>query len=179
VGDVTAFENVLWALAVECDIPYAGLVVVTADGAALIWRLSADYFPCAEQVVDWFHACQHLAQAAQGRFPDDPSAAQHWTQELKALLFKGEIHLILHQFDHYALNDYADYFRQHARRMQYADFRAAGFPIGSGAVESGVKQFKQRLTGPGMRWARPALDRMVVLRSAVLAHTFDYLWQAA
>jgi hypothetical protein len=63
--------------------------------------------------------------------------------------------------------------------MQYAQFRAAGFPIGSGGVESGVKQFKQRLTGPGMRWSRPALNRMIVLRSAVLGDSFDRLWDAA
>jgi hypothetical protein len=179
VGDVAAFESALWALAVECDIPYAGLVVVTADGAAWIWRLCADYFPCAQQVVDWFHACQHLAQAALARFPDDPTAAQHWTEDLKALLFKGEIHLILEQFDQHGLNTYANYFSEHARRMQYAQFRADGLPIGSGGVESGVKQFKQRLTGPGMRWSRPALDRMVILRSAVLSETFDQLWEAA
>lgn len=94
-------------------------------------------------------------------------------------LFKGEIHLLLQQFDRYALNDFADYFREHARRMQYAQFRAAGFPIGSGGVESRVKQCKQHLTGPGMRWSRPALDRMVVLRSAVLSQTFDQLGEAA
>lgn len=63
--------------------------------------------------------------------------------------------------------------------MQYAQFRAAGFSIGSGAVESGVKQFKQRLTGPGMRSTRPALHRMVILRSSVLGDTFDQLWDAA
>jgi len=141
--------------------------------------LSADYFPCAAQIVDWFHACQHLAGAAQARFPDAPTAALRWTEDLKTLLFKGEIHLILEQFDHYGLNDHTNYFRQHTRRMQYTQFRADGLPIGSGGVESGVKQFKQRLTGPGMRWSRPALDRMVVLRSAVLSETFDQLWEAA
>ena len=179
VGNVETFEQGLWALAVAYGIPYAGQVVVTADGAPWIWRLAADYFPCAEQIVDWYHACQHLAQAAQSRFPDDPTAAQHWIHELKSLLFKGEIHLIIHQFDRFALNEYAAYFREHVRRMQYAQFHAAGFPIGSGSIESGVKQFKQRLTGPGMRWSRPALDRMVVLRSAVLDRTFDQLWAAA
>ena len=76
VGDVATFGEALWTLAVRHDIPYSGLVVVTADGAAWIWRLCADYFPCAQQVVDWFHACQHLAQAALARFPDDPLAAK-------------------------------------------------------------------------------------------------------
>lgn len=54
-----------------------------------------------------------------------------------------------------------------------------GLPIGSGGVESGVKQFKQRLSGPGMRWSRLALDRMIVLPSAVLGDSFDRLWDAA
>jgi len=179
LGDVAAFEPALWALAVDQDVPYAGVVVVTADGAAWIWRLADNYFPCAAQVVDWYHACQHLAQAAQARFPDDPPAAQRWTEDLKVHLFKGEIHLIREQFNRYDLTDYGDYFEEHARRMQYAQFRAAGFPIGSGGVESGVKQFKQRLTGPGMRWSRLALNRMIVLRSAVLDDSFDRLWDAA
>lgn len=177
VGDVAAFEGVLWALAVQHAIPYAGLVVVTADGAAWIWRLSADYFPCAQQVVDWFHACQHLALAAQARFPDDPMAAARWTEDLKALLFKGEIHLILEQFQRYSLNDFANYFTEHARRMQYAQFRASGLPIGSGGVES--DRFWDALNGTSPQASRPALDRMVVLRSAVLSQTFDQLWDAA
>jgi hypothetical protein len=179
LGDVEAFEPALWALAVKHDIPYAGVVVVTADGAAWIWRLADNYFPCAAQVVDWYHACHHLAEAAQARFSNDLTAAQSWTETLKSHLFKGEIHLIREQFSRYTLANYGDYFEAHERRMQYAQFRAAGFPIGSGAVESGVKQFKQRLSGPGMRWSRPALQRMIILRSAVLGDSFDQLWDAA
>jgi len=179
VGEVAPFAQRLWALAVEQAVPYAGLVVVTADGAPWIWRLSADYFPGAKQVVDWFHACQHLAQAAQARFPTDPSAAQRWLDELKTFLFKGEIHKILDLFDRHALTEHGAYFAEHQRRMAYAQFRAAGFPIGSGGVESGVKQFKHRLSGPGMSWSRPALQRMIVLRSAILSNTFDHLWEAA
>jgi len=179
LGEVGPFERALWALAVQQDIPYAGQVVVTADGAPWIWRLADNYFPCAAQVVDWFHACQHLAQAAQARFESDSTQAQGWCDDLKTYLFKGEIHRIKEQFQRYGLPDHANYFTEHERRMQYASFRAAGFPIGSGGVESGVKQFKHRLTGPGMRWSRPALNRMIVLRSAVLSHSFDPLWEAA
>jgi hypothetical protein len=179
VGEVNPFEQALWALAVENDLSYAGLVVVIADGAPWIWRLAADYFPGAKQVIDWFHACQHLGQAAQARYPTDTLVAQRWLEELKTLLFKGEIHKILALFDHYGLAGHGDYFVEHQRRMQYAQFRAAGFPIGSGGVESGVKQYKHRLCGPGMAWSRPALRRMVHLRSAVLSGTFDQLWDAA
>src|SRR5258708_28413394 len=110
-------------------MPYAGLVVVTADGAAWIWRLSADYFPCAVQIVAWFHACQHLALAAQARFPDDPTASQRWPKDLKTLLFKREIHLILQHLDRYALNHLADYFTQHAPRIHNAHFPPAAFAV--------------------------------------------------
>jgi hypothetical protein len=63
--------------------------------------------------------------------------------------------------------------------MQYHQFRDEGFPIGSGTVESGIKQFKWRLSGPGMRWSRKGANRMIVIRTAVLSNTFDDLWQAA
>ena len=69
LGDVGAFEAALWRLAVEQAIPYAGTVVVTADGAPWIWRLADNYFPCAAQVVDWYHATQHLAQPLKRVFP--------------------------------------------------------------------------------------------------------------
>jgi hypothetical protein len=63
--------------------------------------------------------------------------------------------------------------------MQYQAFREEGFLIGSGPVESEIKQFKARLTGPGMRWSRPNAQRMLVIRSAVLSNDFDALWAAA
>ena len=69
--------------------------------------------------------------------------------------------------------------RTHQRWMQYQKFREGGYPIGSGTVESGIKQFKARLTGAGMRWSRQGAERMLVIRSAVLGKTFDDLWLAA
>ena len=54
-----------------------------------------------------------------------------------------------------------------------------GYPIGSGTVESGVKQFKARLTGAGMRWSRPGAEEMLVIRGTALACSFDALWDAA
>ena len=41
------------------------------------------------------------------------------------------------------------------------------------------RRFKHRLTGAGMRWARPCANRMLVIRAAVMAGTFDELWDAA
>jgi len=58
-------------------------------------------------------------------------------------------------------------------------FSDTNYPIGSGTVESGIKRFKHRLSGPGMRWSRPAAERMLVLRAAIMSGTFDELWALA
>ena len=63
--------------------------------------------------------------------------------------------------------------------MQYHQFREQGFPIGSGTVERAIKQFKARMTGPGMRWSREAAESMLIIRGAVLDGSFNSLWQNA
>ena len=176
LGDVAAFRPALWALAVQRAVPYAGDVAVIADGAAWIWRLAADLFPCSVQIVDWYHARQHLAQAAAARYPDDDTQARTWYEQMSAHLFMGRGWFIVADLQHHDLADHAAYFQTHQRRMQYHELRGDSYPIGSGNVESGVKQFKQRLTGPGMRWSRSGAERMIVLRTAILSRQFDQLW---
>jgi hypothetical protein len=87
-----------------------------------------------------------------------------------------EIIAVLHT---HKRSDLAHYFETHQRRMQYLEFREEGFPIGSGTVESGVKQFKQHLTATGMRWKRDHANRMLVIRAAVLSDAFHDLWATA
>jgi hypothetical protein len=179
LGSVEQFAPALWALAVQQQVPYAGQVAVTADGAPWIWTLAADLFPCSTQIVDWYHAVQHLAKAAQMRYPTDPQTAQTWTAQLKELLTKDEVWKIIAALRQAGLSQAAAYFEEHQYRMLYALFRAEGYPIGSGSIESGVKQYKQRLAGPGMRWSPAGAHRMFAIRSAVLNRSFDQLWQAA
>ena len=179
LGTVAQFAPALWQLAVDQQVPYAGQVAVVADGAAWIWNLADDLFPCSTQIVDWYHATQHLAAAAQARFPSDAEAAHRWTTQLKDLLIKDEVWKIIAALHEVGLAHHAAYFEEHRYRLLYAMFRAEGFPIGSGTIESGVKQYKQRLAGPGMRWSRAGAKRMLTIRSAVLNDAFDRLWQAA
>jgi hypothetical protein len=179
LGSVEAFAPALWRLAVEQQVPCAFHSSVTADGAEWIWTLAADYFPDSVQIVDRYHACQHLATAADALHPADQQAAQRWFRRRRDDLFEGRIETITRPLDQASLPDQARYFHTHKRRMQYQAFREEGYPIGSGTVESEIKQFKARLTGPGMRWSRPAAEQMLVIRAAVLDHSFDTLWDAA
>lgn len=179
LGNPGEFAPALWAVAVKHDVPEAAASSVTADGAAWIWNLTADLFPDSEQILDWYHACQHLAAAAQALHPDDEEAADRWFERRKDDLFQGDIHRITRPLDAAQHSEHATYFHTHQRRMQYHKYRDEGYPVGSGTVESGIKQFKHRLSGPGMRWSREGAERMIVIRCSVLSDTFDDLWEAA
>ncbi len=70
----------------------------------------------------------------------------------------------------------AGYFRDNQRRMNYLELREEEWPIGSGMVESGGKQFKARFCGPGMRWSRQGAENLLPVRAAILSQRFDELW---
>jgi hypothetical protein len=179
LGSPQEFAPALWKLAVEHDVPHADESSVTADGAEWIWNVTTDLFPDSMQIVDWFHACQHLAQAASALYPDQPEQAKRWYEHAQTTLFQAGARTIATQLDAADLPDHAHYFHTHQRRMHYQEFREQGYPIGSGTVESGIKQFKARLAGPGMRWSRPAAQQMLILRAAVLDYSFNALWDIA
>jgi hypothetical protein len=179
LGKVDQFAPAFWKIAVEHAIPQALYSSITADGAEWIWNMAADYFPDSVQILDWYHATQHLAAAAAALYPDDEDKAKRWFTQRCNDLYQGEIHRITLRLDSAGLSEHTRYFHQHKRRMQYHTFHEEGYPIGSGTVESGIKQFKQRLSGPGMHWLRPSAEQMLLIRAAVLSDSFDALWDAA
>jgi hypothetical protein len=179
LGGVDDFAKALWKLAVDADLPSADQSSVTADGAPWIWNVAADLFPDSSQIVDWYHATQHLVAAGHALHPEDISKAQQWIDQKRHHLFQGDIHVITASLDGAGLTDHSRYFHTHKRRMQYHQFQDEGFPIGSGSVESSIKQFKARLTGPGMRWSRSGAEHMLVIRAAVMDDSFDDLWSLA
>jgi hypothetical protein len=160
---------------------------VVADGAVWIWNQTAEHFYDSLQLIDWYHATEHLAKAAEWIYPDQEVARQRWLTEHKKVLFQGHAEEIAQTLiqkaaektgqSHEALIQEAGYFEGQKRRMNYLEMRMEGWLIGSGTVESGAKQYKERLSGPGMRWKRPSLERMIPVRSAIMSDTFDKLWQ--
>ena len=158
---------------------------VIGDGAAWIWTLAEQHFFDSRQTVDWYHATQHLHAAAQFFYPDDPTRAQRWYQQTQTTLFQGHAEKIAQALRQraqqqpqtaQALETEAGYFENNKRRMDYLECREEGYLLGSGMVESGIKQYKARFTGAGMRWSRPGLERLIPVRSAILSHSFDTLW---
>ncbi|MBX3086700.1 MAG: hypothetical protein KF716_34015 [Anaerolineae bacterium] len=179
LGDVPHFAQALWYTAVQQQVPAAHTSSVTADGADWIWNLAADLFPDSIQIVDWYHARQHLTAAAQALYPDQPHKVEAWLKQHTDFLFQGQLQRITEPLDQAGLADHSRYFHTHQRRMQYQEFREDGYPIGSGTVESAVKQHKARLTAAGMHWSRVGAELMLLVRGAVLDGSFDSLWHAA
>ncbi len=184
------FGPFLYALAHRCGLDRALEVVILGDGARWIRHVVEDHFPTAVQIVDLYHAREHVwkvANAVHG--PGTPQGAA-WANQADELLSHGKIEelvqLIKKLPDVPAEPDAsrsvpqieADYFRSNAERMRYPTFRAKGMHLGSGIAEAACKTVvSARAKRSGMRWTPEGLDAVLALRTAVLNHSYDPFWQ--
>jgi hypothetical protein len=159
---------------------------VLGDGAVWIWHQAALHFGASHQVVDWYHAKQHLTAAARLLKPEGSAAFTRWLNSRTTLLYQGRAQRIADELDQAALAQPASgleaeatFFGHHHLRMNYLELRENGWLIGSGCVESAAKQFKARFSGPGMRWSRKGAENLLPIRSAVLSNRFHDRWAAA
>ena len=145
-----------------------------ADGARHNWELAATHFPGAVQILDYYHAAEHLAEFCH-LLPasDRHSQLRKWTK----LLYHGEaLQLIVDlQGAVWKLSDtdagckHITYFRNNQARMDYGRYRAADWPIGSGSVEGHCKfVVGRRFKGNGMRWRPHDNEGVLRTRLAVL-----------
>jgi hypothetical protein len=121
--------------------------VVMGDGAEWIWNLADQHFPGAVQIVDLYHARQHLWDLARRLYPNDPAAQQAWMKiHQKRLLDKGKIEKLVlslrstrstHTEVLEKIYTEADYFQRNAERMRYPKFRRQHLFTGSGVIEAG------------------------------------------
>ena len=152
-------------------------VVVLGDGAPWIWNMAAELFPDRVEILDWDHADEHISAVARTLYGEGTDRAVTWrTTQLDRLATDGVDHIIAslrclgaHQrtvAKRTAVTDLTRYLTTNRERMQYQTFRAAGYAIGSGAVESAVSHVvQQRMKRVGMRWRAAGADAMLALRS--------------
>ena len=148
-------------------------LVILGDGAAWIWNLASQHFPEATQIVDLFHAREHLhdlARLLEFMLGDHKPA---WLEQRLAELDAGDISAICAAARAFPLagrkasdlKTALGYFEHNAHRMHYAHFRGLGMFIGSGAVEAGCKAIVgQRCKLSGMRWSLPGATGILALR---------------
>ena len=182
----------LWTEARRRRWEQAQDTIVVGDGATWIWNQAALHFGQSQQVVDWYHAKEHLIAAARLMKPAGGTAYTRWINSRETLLYQGHADKIADEMEKAAckgvgvdvafadpLLSAAGYFRSNHKRMNYIELREEEWPIGSGMVESGAKQFKARFCGPGMRWSRTGAENLLPIRAAVLSGRFDQIWAAA
>jgi hypothetical protein len=172
---------------------WATLKVVLGDGAVWIWNLANLHFPGAIQIVDLYHARQHLWEIAALLHPNDPAAKKTWMAPMKALLDDGEIEPLVvrlreiaaeHVVSQLALTEEilkeAEYFETNASRMNYPRFRAMGLFVGSGVIEAGCKAvIGSRLKRSGMFWTVRGANAIIALRCCLLNGRFEDYWEDA
>ena len=163
--------------------------VVMGDGAEWIWNLAGQHFPGAVQIVDLYHARQHLWDLARKLYPNDPVTQKAWIKvHQKPLLDEGKIDKLvaaLHSIHSTnpevieKIRTEADYFERNADRMRYPKFRQQHFFVGSGVIEAGCKTvIGSRLKQSGMFWTVRGANAILALRCCHLNGRFEDYWQA-
>lgn len=167
--------------------------VVIADGAVWIWNLADEHFPGAVQIVDLYHARQHLWDLAALLHPHDPAARKRRMTPMKDLLDHGRIELLVEWLRDIAAEQTdanagltkqvlieAEYFATNMERMRYPAFREQGFFVGSGVIEAGCKSITGvRLKQSGMFWTVRGANAIVALRCSRHNGRFEDYWEAS
>jgi hypothetical protein len=173
----TAFGKRFRVLGHLCGADQCTRVGLVADGAEWIWQEVGKYYARRVQILDYYHACQHLWTVAHTAFGEGSEAAKRWMEGQKQRLLSDHVARVIAEVAVWEPASEAGrevqrrelaYLRTHERRMQYQTFGEQGYHIGSGVAEAGCKAVVQaRLKGPGMRWGHDGAEAILQLRCAV------------
>ncbi len=185
-GNVEAFGQLVYVEAARRGLEEAGEDIVLGDGAEWIWRQAQQLCPEAVCIVDWWHATEHL-WAAKALFGEGSAAAQEWEQAREAELWDGQVEKVLAALraatptdgeGQQVVQEQITYFTNQRHRMHYDEYRACGYQIGSGTVESACKRvIGQRLKQAGMIWSEEQAVAVAMIRAALLDHRWNDFWR--
>jgi hypothetical protein len=182
-GEAKEFGKLFWATGIQREALRASERIFLGDGAEWIWNLVEEHFPHAVQIVDWFHAAEHLSVVAKAVFQEE-SAQKTWLQDTRQRLWEGQVRAVIQTCETLAregrgaeeARKAALYFTNHAARMDYATYRRKGYQIGSGTVESACKQLGiLRMKVPGATWNRQGARFTAKARAAFLSDQWEIL----
>jgi hypothetical protein len=162
--------------------PDASRQAVLGDGSAWIWNTAAELFPQAIQILDRFHAKEHLSQAGKVIYGDRPEA-KIWIQarydELDAGHLKSLVEALHGHADQYKeARECIHYIWNNRRRMRYPKFHHQGLCTSTGVVEAGCKVvIGTRLKRAGMHWTVKGANAIIALRCSKLSGRFEDFWE--
>jgi hypothetical protein len=177
------FADLVWATGDMLNAANADEVVFVTDAAEWIDRIIAAHFPHATHIIDWYHACAYLAPVAQAAFKDT-GQREAWLTQVRTWLWEGHLDEVIRACEQCRHPDLkaeddpayvaARYFTNHRHQMDYPSYRAQGYQIGSGTMESGCKQIGlERLKISGARWSKNGARLVAKARAAYLSDRWD------
>ncbi len=178
--------------AVRRGLHRAQQVVYLGDGAAWVWENRRLNFPGAVEILDFYHASEHVGNMTKAIHDNDTARAtalhRRWNHDMKqtspaALLAEARDLLDEHsgwpEIKRAAIQSEINYLENHATRTNYGEYRAKGYFIGSGVIEAGCKTVVgQRLKQSGMFWSEAGAQNILSLRCLILGPHFDTCWKA-
>jgi hypothetical protein len=182
LADSTRFGADVHTLAASSGLLKCRQVAVVADGAEWIWQETGKYFASRVQILDFYHATEHLWSVSRmwhgEKTEAERVAAKVWVGQQKERLLSGKAADVVSAIEGWQA-DTAEardvkrrelsYFKQHLERgrLRYPEYMSAGFNIGSGMIEAGCKAVVQsRMKGAGMRWSKEGAEAMLHMRAA-------------
>jgi hypothetical protein len=158
------------------------------DGAPWIDRITTTNYPQAVQVIDWGHASERLWKVAKAAFGDGTPPSQAWAKQQADRLWHGRTAQVVTDLQaldwpHITclddIRNSPDYFDTRQAKMSYDQFRQAGYPIGSGTVESGINTVvHHRMKRQGRGWVRQNAQSMLAALSELHSGRFQISWQS-
>ncbi len=162
--------------------------VVLGDGADWIWNIADQYLVGAIQIVDIWHAREHLWHVAGKLFPCDDKQRKSWAKKLIKKLDRGRVETVVAELRAFPTHQperrdmvrtEAHYFERNQERMRYPKFRKQGFFFGSGVIEAGCKTLiGSRLKQSGMFWTVRGANAIIALRCSRLSRKFEDYWES-
>ncbi len=192
-ADAHAFGPICRLEAEKRGLREAEQVLVIADGGNWIDPLLQRTFHGYVRILDYYHASEHLWELAAAIHGGNEAARQRYGEKLEGWLWNGETRKLLKELQrrHQKLGppppqpspgdprqvvaENLGYFTKREAQMDYPAYRAKGWPIGSGAVEAGVKQFNKRIKGTEQFWHQESLEPILALRGMWLSQ--DQRWE--
>ena len=170
-------------LAQRPDLP----VVKIADAAHDNWTFLGSELPDGPEVIDFFHAAEHLNQAVAAAYGDGTREARFRFQELREILLEdcGGVEQVIRALAYLRskypgkkwIAEVLGYFRKHRQRMRYFEQKHFGLPVGSGPVEAACKTLvAQRMKQSGMRWGMAGGQSVLTVRGWTQSERFDRAW---
>lgn len=186
-GDPVEFGSRLNWEAVRAGLGRTREQLVVGDGAAWIWNLAGARWPQAEEVLDFYHASQHLWELGKALEGENEEKIRAWVEPRRHRLRMGGEKKVLKEIaalkpkggaSGMVVQREQEYFAGHAHRMNYRTTHRKGWPIGSGAVESACRQRQCRFKRPGQFWTATGMRNLGALTEARLNLHWEELWSA-